>query len=179
LQALLQSVYSRYPWYTINSELQHVVLRDRPSRPIGETAIYTSGYEGRSIDDFYNNLIRAGIRTVIDVRFNPVSRKYGFAGSSLSRIGRKLGFDYIHIPNLGISGEKRTELSDFASYQRLLDRYSRTFLPTCLDDLYNHRGLMQKTPSVLVCMERDVNCCHRGRLAITMAEQTGLPVIHL
>jgi uncharacterized protein (DUF488 family) len=178
-QALLKTVYSLYPWFTINSELLDIIPSDQPDRPQADIAIYTSGYEGRSVDQFYDNLTRAGVRTVIDVRFNPVSRKYGFAGSSLRRIGEKLGFEYVHIPELGISGEHRTSLDDFDSYQRLLNLYAKSFLPKQQSAMTRLAELLQKTPSVLVCMEKDVNCCHRGRLATVMSERTRLPIIHL
>lgn len=70
-----------------------------------------------------------GIAALIDVRANPVSRKYGFARSSLSDIAGKLDIDYTHIPELGISSKDRSQLCDFDSYQELLDRYERKTLP--------------------------------------------------
>jgi uncharacterized protein (DUF488 family) len=178
-ESLVRAVYARYPWFTINSELAKLVPDDRPKRPCADIAIYTSGYEGKSVDGFFDNLIRAGIRAIIDVRFNPVSRKYGFAGSSLRRIGEKLGFAYSHLPELGIEGKHRESLSDFASYQRLLDRYARKFLNQQQVALNGLAEMLRKIPSVLVCMEKDVECCHRGRLASAMAERTQLPIVHL
>jgi uncharacterized protein (DUF488 family) len=178
-KSLVRAVYARYPWFTINSELAELAPDDRPKRPRADIAIYTSGYEGKSVDGFFDNLIRAGIRAIIDVRFNPVSRKYGFAGSSLCRIGEKLGFVYNHLPELGIEGKHRESLSDFASYQRLLDRYARTSLNKQQVALNRLGVMLRMIPSVLVCMEKDVVCCHRGRLATAMAERTHLPIVHL
>jgi uncharacterized protein (DUF488 family) len=178
-KSLVRAVYARYPWFTINSELTELVPDDRPKRPRAGIAIYTSGYEGKSVDGFFDNLIRAGIRAIIDVRFNPMSRKYGFAGSSLRRIGEKLGFVYNHLPELGIEGKHRESLSDFKSYQRLLDQYARTFLNQQHVALNRLAVMLRKVPSVLVCMEKDVVCCHRGRLATAMAERTQLPKVHL
>jgi len=177
--ALVRAVYSRYPWFTINSELTELIPDNRPQRPWADIAIYTSGYEGKSVDGFFDTLLRAGVRALIDVRFNPVSRKYGFAGSSLRRIGEKLGFEYNHLPELGIEGKHRASLNDFASYQRLLDRYARNFLSQQQAALSRLAELLRKIPSVLVCMEKDVACCHRGRLANAMAERTQLPIVHL
>jgi hypothetical protein len=178
-KSLVRNVYARHPWFTINSELTDLIPDDRPKRPQADIAIYTSGYEGKSVDGFFDNLIRAGVRAIVDVRFNPVSRKYGFAGSSLRRIGEKLGFVYSHLPELGIEGKHRESLSDFASYQRLLDRYARSFLNQKHVALNRLAAMLQKIPSVLVCMEKDVDCCHRGRLATAMAERTHLPIVHL
>jgi uncharacterized protein (DUF488 family) len=178
-QALIHAVYSRYPWFTINSELSDLIPKNRPKRPRAKIAIYTSGYEGKSVDAFFDHLISAGIRTIVDVRFNPVSRKYGFAGSSLRRIGEKLGLVYNHVPELGIEGKHRESLDDYESYQRLLDRYARSFLAKQQSALGRLAEVLQKMPSVLVCMEKDVNCCHRGRLANEMADRTRLSIVHL
>jgi uncharacterized protein (DUF488 family) len=177
--ALVHDVYSRYPWFTLNSELTDIVPHSRPKRPKGRIAVYTSGYEGKSVDYFFDILLHAGVRRVIDVRFNPVSRKYGFAGSSLRRIGEKLGIAYSHMPALGISGEHRECLDDYDSYQKLLDRYAHTFLKKQEAALTILAVMLRQLSSVLVCMERDVECCHRGRLAIEMASRTSLPIVHL
>ena len=178
-ESLVREVYTRYPWFTINSEMKHLIPESQPKRPRANIAIYTSGYEGKSVDGFFDKLIRTGVRLIIDVRYNPVSRKYGFAGSSLKRIGEKLGFDYTHLPELGIAGEDRESLSDFGSYQRLLDRYTRNYLVKQESTLSRLADILRKKPSVLVCMEKNVDCCHRGRLANAMAARMNLPVVHL
>lgn len=68
--ALLRTLYERYPEYTVNSEIER-----RAERPVAVPAIYTAGYEGFQIDAFLNRLIRAGIRKLIDVRHNPIARR--------------------------------------------------------------------------------------------------------
>jgi uncharacterized protein (DUF488 family) len=178
-QALVRYVYASYPWFTLNSELTELISESRPKRPSAPKAVYTSGYEGKSVDQFFDVLLRAGVRTVIDVRFNPMSRKYGFAGSSLRRIGEKLGIGYEHLPSLGISGEHREALNDFESYQELLNRYARTFLKKQEPALGILADLLSRSASALVCMEKDVRCCHRGRLATEISDRTGLRVVHL
>lgn len=177
--ALLRDVYARYPWFTINSERADLIGSRRVKRPTAKVGIYTSGYEGKSVDGFFDNLLQAGIRSVIDVRFNPVSRKYGFAGSSIRRIGEKLGLTYAHVPELGISGDHRESLDSYESYQRLMRRYETSFLTNQEPSLRKLEGLIRSGPSVLVCMEKDVRCCHRGRLAAAMSDRMQLPVSHL
>lgn len=88
LRNLLRDIYARYPWYATNSELTDLVQAGALKPQSAPIAVYTMGYEGRSVDSFLNRLLRAGIRRIVDVRANPVSRKYGFAGGSL-RISRK------------------------------------------------------------------------------------------
>jgi uncharacterized protein (DUF488 family) len=178
-KALIRDVYSRYPWFALNSKLPErdsvSIQRPKKARP----AVYTAGYEGRSVDAFFNDLIKRGIHVVVDVRANPVSRKYGFSGLRLTEFCKKLGLEYRHMPSLGIPGSARTGLNGFASYQRLLNRYEQAMLPERSTEVEDVGRLMRQRPSVLVCVEKDVRCCHRSRLADAVAQTTGLEVVHL
>lgn len=141
--------------------------------------MYTIGYEGISIDAFFNYLLKRGISMIVDIRANPVSRKYGFSGSQFNKLCKKLNFAYRHIPTLGISGSARRNLRDLASYQRLLNRYEKAMLPRRSAEIEDVGRLMRQQPSVLVCVEKNVRCCHRSRLAEAVAQTTGLEVVHL
>jgi len=179
LSALVRDVYSRYPWYATRSErtdlLPDPLVRPRKARP----AVNTVGYEGESVDCFFNRLLKRGIQLIIDVRANPVSRRYGFSKKRFSEIASKLGLGYSHMPELGIPAEYRAELTDYDSYQDLLDMYERERLPRCNNEIDEVADLMRRTPAVLVCLEKDFRCCHRGRLAEAVSRQTGLEVAHL
>ncbi|NQT14555.1 MAG: DUF488 domain-containing protein [Planctomycetes bacterium] len=176
---LLKSVYSRYPWYAIKSEKHDLLPDNVPECPAAQTSIYTAGYEGKSVDRFFNDLLRVGIREVVDVRSNPASRKYGFSKKSLRSIGEKLSLEYHHVPELGIPSDERQALDDDDAYERLLSRYERHVIPKQLDHVRELATRMTEKPSVLVCMEAEVSRCHRGRLANALADVTGLPVVHL
>ena len=178
-RSLIESVYERYPWYAINSELSDFLPDNPPAVPAVRTAAYTVGYEGKSVDAFFNGLLEAGIKAVSDVRANPISRKYGFAKRSLSEIARRLGVTYYHLPELGIDSVHRSGLQDFDSYQRLLDQYERDVLPRRSSNIRYLAKLLKKEPSAILCVEKDVRCCHRGRLAKAVGAVSGLPVIHL
>lgn len=176
---LLRSVYGRFPWYAWMTEFPELVPADAPQRPVATVAVYTVGYEGKSVDGFFNHLLASGISAIIDVRANPISRKYGFAKKSISEIARKLGLTYHHIPELGIQGSQRASLTDYRSYQRLLDRYETEMLPGCRPAVERAVDLLRQQPSAFLCMEKDVSCCHRGRLAKLAAGISNLPIIHL
>lgn len=175
---LLRDVYRRYPWFAFKSELDKLVS-EVPAAPIAPLAIYTVGYEGKSVDSFFNGLLSSGVAAILDVRANPISRKFGFARKSMSEIAAKLDIEYVHLPELGISSKERADLSDFESYQHLLDRYEDEMLPRRTDAVANVVQLLGRKPSALLCMEQDVRCCHRGRLATTAAAQAGLDVTHI
>ena len=177
--SLLRDVYRRYPWYSIKSELGEYLPENVPNLPKRDPGVYTVGYEGKSVDEFFNGLLASGMTGIVDVRANPVSRKYGFAKRSMSRIAGNLGLSYHHLPELGITGDHRASLSDFASYQRLLDTYESEMLPRRDTHVRNAAELLKAGPSALLCMERDVRCCHRSRLASHVSAVSGLAVEHL
>lgn len=177
---LLRYVYKKYPWFAIASERHDLVpTAARRDLPVARIAVYTKGYEGKSVDQFFDELLQYGIRSILDVRANPISRKYGFARSSMRDISLKLGLSYHHLPELGIPSSERGELSDFDSYQRLLDRYEVDMLPKQDDHIDKAIRLLKQEPSALLCVEKDVRCCHRSRLAEELASRSGLTVIHI
>ncbi len=176
---LLRHVYTKYPWYSSRSELSDLRPTDTPSLRVAPPAVYTMGYEGLSVDAFFRELLRSGIKSILDVRANPISRKYGFAKSSMREIATKLSIGYRHIPELGIPGSLRKSLGDFASYQRLFADYERTVLRERTIHISDVASFMEGTPCVLVCMEKDARCCHRSRLAKAVSAQNGLLIKNL
>ena len=178
-RALVRAVYARYPWYAINSELSEGRSASTVCPKKAPPAVYTAGYEGKSVDAFFNDLLRQGIEVVVDVRANPVSRKYGFSRRHFKDIARKLGLEYRHVPSLGIPSNARANLNGYASYQRLLRRYESKMLPRLNGEIGEVARLMLERPAVLVCVEKDVRCCHRSRLAEAVSRENHLKVIHL
>jgi uncharacterized protein (DUF488 family) len=173
--ALIDAVYAKYPWFTVNSDLPG---RRNIERPTADLAIYTAGYEGKTVDEFLNLLMRSGIRRFIDVRRNPVSRRYGFHKSTLQKICSSLDIDYQHFPGLGISSAARTDLHSTESYTSLFENY-REDLPNRGEDLEAVQLLLQSKPSVLVCMEANPQYCHRNVLAYHLTGVLNLPIQHL
>ena len=174
---LIAEVYKRYPEYTVNSEKHWAPRRDRPQP--AKMAVYTAGYQGISVDAFLHRLLQRGILNIIDVRANPLSRRYGLSKRELARIAGEIGLEYQHFPALGISGSRRRDLSDSASYQRLLSWYRCELLPEANEYILQVGKLMSGTPSVLICFEEDHRCCHRSPLADAVAKSRKLEVEHL
>jgi len=172
--SLLDNIYPRYTWFTVNSQRQKLA-----ARPCARPATYTAGYEGVSVDGFLNGLMRAGIQRIIDVRHNPVSRRYGFHKSTLSRLAGYLDIDYVHVPALGIRSENRQSLESQADYDALFTLYRLGTLKEEADAIGRVAQWMAEKPSVLVCMEAEPARCHRSHLATVVAAESGLPVNHL
>lgn len=171
---LTDYVYDRFPSYTVNSK-----LRQLEARPTAEPAVFTAGYQGRSVDSFIHLLIQSGVRRLIDVRKNPIARRYGFHRSTLDRLCGYLDIDYIHVPDLGISSDKRQGLEDMDDYAALFKNYERTTLKTETQSIAEVTSLVKDSPSVLVCMEANPVCCHRSSLANVVAKRSRLPIHHL
>jgi len=174
--AVVDGVYRDYPWFTLNSD---TIQKRAVSRPAAELAVYTVGYEGIMVDTLLNCLLRKGIKRLIDVRCNPIARRYGFHKATLCRLCNDVGIEYIHFASLGIPSAWRTDLSDRSSYQRLFERYEREILPKQRSAIDKVAGLVATMPSALMCMEADHDCCHRSRLGAEVSRGTSLPVIEL
>jgi uncharacterized protein (DUF488 family) len=171
--ALVSRVYADHPWYT--SRAKDKKLRGA-AVPTASPAIFTVGYEGLMLDGLLDLLLRSGVKRLIDVRCNPIARRFGFHKSTLDRHCHDVAIQYTHVPELGIPSNKRAHLDDQKSYDRLLDYYEEKILPAQEESVSNVSSLMQKEPSALMCMEADANCCHRTRLAAAIAKDTDLLV---
>ena len=171
---LVDLVYDRYPWFASRSE-----LRQRREVKTADVAVYTVGYEGRSIDALLNALLRDGIRRVVDVRKNALSRKYGFTGTTFSRLCQDMEIEYVHLPELGVPSALRINLTTAVAYETLFDYYELTILPAQGDWVLRAADLARELPSALLCFEADACFCHRGRLAPHVADLAELPIQHL
>ena len=113
------------------------------------------------------------------MRGNPIARRYGFHKATLHRICNDIGIEYVHFASLGIPSAWRAELSDHSSYQRLFERYEAEILPRQSSAVDSVAGLVAESPSALMCMEADHDCCHRSRLGAEVARRTSLPIREL
>lgn len=179
LDDLLKHVYSKYPWFASKSELKRLVPRNIPESKPASVAVYTAGYQQKTIDTFLSGLLAQGISCIIDVRSNPVSRNYGFAGRTLSTLSGKVGLQYKHFPQLGIPSAERKELNSEEQYVLLFMRYRKTALPREFYSVAQVATLMRTKPSVLLCYEADPSSCHRSHLADAVSVINGLEVVHL
>ncbi|MFH1825516.1 MAG: DUF488 family protein [Candidatus Firestonebacteria bacterium] len=168
---LIDLVYSLYPYYTLNSKIYKNIKKYKSS--VSDIAIYTIGYEGFSIDEFINLLIKKGIKTVIDVRNKPYSYKYGFSYYWLKKYLSEVDLEYISIPELGIQKELRIQFSGevlWEKYKKILNQNESS-----LTEAIN---LITKIPSVLMCFEKDYFNCHRHVLSEKIEKITGTAVHH-
>lgn len=176
--ALVQDVYRRYPYYAINSEIASRLMDTKEissitsARPKTKSpCFFTIGYEGSSFEGYLNRLIQNNVKTLVDVRRNPLSRKYGFSKKTLSETVAKLGIEYIHIPELGIASDKRQELNTQADYDRLFASYEKNELKKNKAALHQLFDIFKDRKRVAItCFEAHVCMCHRGRVAKALSQ---------
>nr|DAQ38403.1 MAG TPA: protein of unknown function DUF488 [Caudoviricetes sp.] len=187
--ALLHEVYTKYPYYAINSEVKERVLnlekieKVKVSVPHNDSVcFFTIGYEGKTIENYINRLIKNNIHLVCDVRANPFSRKYGFSQRDLSVLLKKIGIEYVHMPELGIVSDKRQALKTQEDYDALFSWYEKNILPTKIEILNKLRDTLKQYKRIAItCFEADVKQCHRGRIAKILSEQSdwNTPIEHI
>ncbi|MCY4304004.1 MAG: DUF488 domain-containing protein [Aestuariivita sp.] len=170
---LVREVYTQYPYFALRSEIKSKVLSNKElaqieaAKPLFEKpCLFSIGYEGRSFENYLNALIKNDIRIVIDVRKNPLSRKYGFSKKTLSETLTKLDIRYQHFPELGIRSEKRQSLKSQDDYNRLFDEFEKTVLTYNAASIRRLFDIFTRFERIaLTCFEADVCMCHRGRVA--------------
>lgn len=172
---LVADTYRRFPFYAIRSEIAHRVLKgeedalariqEEKSR-MGSHPLQTIGYEGHSLESYLNALLRAGVTVLCDVRRNPMSRKYGFAKSTLSNACNGVGIRYEHLPELGIPSDQRQDLQTQADYDALFEVYEREWLPNQSESLKLVQAWIAAGQRVaLTCYEQLPHQCHRHCVA--------------
>ena len=145
-----------------------------------QRGIYTLGYEGRDAKAVFGILQSAGIRTLLDVRLRPQSRRPGLSKSRLAQKCDELGITYVHDRDLGTPREMMDRVKSGDGYdEEIHEEYRRYLLSTQAAALKSAAGLALSSSICLLCYEADAGDCHRSIVAEELARQTGLTVHHL
>src|SRR5689334_8046255 len=88
------------------------------------TSLFTFGYESLDITTFVERLRAQDIKTVIDVRELPLSRKKGFSKKAFAEALLREGIAYLHMPTLGCPKPIREQYKADATWER----YTKEFL---------------------------------------------------
>ena len=181
---LVAETYRLHPYYAIRSEIVPNVLgddeaaRQRIQSAQPETSrgtLVTIGYEGHSLENYLNLLLRAGVTLLCDVRHNALSRKYGFTKSTLANACQEVDIQYEHRPQLGISAERRRTLRTPADYRQLFAEYKVRDLPRQQETIDEAvRWVSSGEGVALTCYEKDSKKCHRRTLATTVKYQAAI-----
>lgn len=172
---LIAYTYKRWPYTAINSVIKQQILNSEELLKVQEQKdklrkvepmLFTIGYEGFTLENYLNRLIRLNVHTLVDVRKNAFSMKYGFSKAILEKACIGVGIEYVHMPQLGIDSSKRQTLKSQRDYDTLFDEYERTTLKENWSFLLQLRSIVERDNRVcLTCFEKDPRQCHRTRIA--------------
>jgi uncharacterized protein (DUF488 family) len=140
--------------------------------------LYTVGYEGRTLDDLLDTLVRAGVDRLIDVRELPLSRRPGFSKTALGEALGEAGIEYMHVKPLGNPKPNRERYwagdvkGGAEVYRRHLHNGSYPALVGLADSL-------DEGTACLLCFERSHAVCHRSVIVDSLQELRAVTVHHL
>ncbi|WP_291858531.1 DUF488 family protein [Marinilabilia sp.] len=186
---LIKHTYINFPWYAIRSTIARNILPEKLYERLDnalpqqtEPTLFTIGYEGISLENYLNKLLKNNVKLLVDVRKNPLSMKFGFSKTLLKRYTSSVGIDYLHIPEVGIESSKRQKLETQADYDSLFADYRATTLKnTANNQKYIIELINQYHRIALTCFEANHCQCHRTHLANSVGEfeEFYYPIIHL
>lgn len=176
--ALIKHTYINYPYYATKSIIANEILNEEQLAKVtnqkacgNETILFTIGYEGVSLENYLNKLVKNDVKLLVDVRKNSLSMKFGFSKSLLTKYCESIGINYIHIPEVGINSDQRQELNSQKDYDELFEKYKKTTLLETNSYQETIINLLTKYNRIaLTCFEADVCQCHRKPLAEAIAK---------
>lgn len=171
--ALMKHTYINYPYYAINSvKAESLLTKDelekvnRSKPKSNKTVLFTIGYEGISLEEYLNRLLKNDVKILVDVRCNPLSMKYGFSKTLLKKYCESLGVQYLHFPKVGIQSDQRQELKTQTDYDKLFAAYRKNNLTATKETQVGILNLLKQHKRIaLTCFEANICQCHRKHLA--------------
>lgn len=188
-EELIHKIYLEFPHYTSRSQIAEKILKREEYELVSRhwnsdrtPCLFTIGYEGLSIDAYLDMLVSNNISTLVDVRKNPISMKYGFSKKRLTEYTGVAGIIYVHIPDLGIPSDLRKNLNSPLAYQNLFDFYFSQILPEHTGALEQLKSIINSSKRVAItCFEADHQFCHRHKVAEYLRNDPDFnpPIMHL
>jgi len=185
---LIRETYLRYPEFAVKSEIASKILSSEELKKIrnknttnNKKTLFTTGYEGITIDEYINKLIANNINLVVDVRKNPLSMKYGFSKTKMKNYLESAGIKYVHLPELGIISSLRKNLESKNDFEKLFEKYSAEILPHSTESIKKIVNLLNEYNRItLTCFEADHKSCHRHKITEWLQKHSFIhPITHI
>ncbi len=143
--------------------------------------IFTVGHSTLPIDDFIALLVAEGVRSLVDVRAFPASRRHPhFNTDALSAALERAGISYLHMGALG-GRRKRQDVPAHdthwrnASFANYADYATTAPFREALTTL---EAGARTTPTAIMCAEALWWRCHR-RIIAEEAARDGFAIVHI
>jgi uncharacterized protein (DUF488 family) len=145
-----------------------------------ELQIWTLGHSTRSAEEFGRLLQIHQIRTLVDVRSFPGSRRYPqFNKSSLQEFLPTINVEYVHAPRLGgrrkPSAKSHNSAWKNASFRAYADYMETAEFEEGIRDLI---AIARKDSTAIMCAESLWWRCHRSLIADYL-KAAGVSVVHI
>ncbi|WP_375668511.1 MULTISPECIES: DUF488 family protein [unclassified Bartonella] len=72
--------------------IKHIIIQPAKDENF---CFFTIGYERKSFENYFNQLIKNNIKLLYDIRKNPISRKYGFSKRQLEKVVNNIDIEYM------------------------------------------------------------------------------------
>lgn len=144
------------------------------SRTPDNVHFFTLGYTGRKLDELIAAMLGAGVKTLLDIRLNPVSMyRPELSKSNLRASVEASGIAYVHAPDLGVPRDIRAKAIESGTRETIWHWYDEHVVgPRIGRNLHWFLNGFE-LPAALMCVEIDPHECHRHRLSAAL-ERKGL-----
>lgn len=145
-----------------------------------ESRLFTIGYEQTPASAVLDELERAGVKLLVDVRAVTSSRRPGLSKNQLATNLHGRGIAYLHLRGLGTpkQGRLARQSGKFDMLRDIYTAHLRT--PQAREELDELSALVKQAgPVCILCYERDHQNCHRRWIAEVITERTGARVENL
>jgi uncharacterized protein (DUF488 family) len=142
--------------------------------------LFTIGYEQTPAKSVLDELERAGVKLLVDVRAVASSRRPGFSKNQLAAGLDQRGIAYVHLRGLGTpkDGRLAARSGQFDALHKIYAKHLKT--PQAKEELDELSSLVQKSgPVCILCYERDHLHCHRRWIAEIIEARDGARIENL
>jgi len=136
---------------------------------------FTLGYSGRKTDVIVQALKAHGVRTLVDIRQNPVSMyRPELSKKNLTILLQANGIAYAHLPQLGVPRDIRALAIETGSRDVIWEWYDDNVIGSFFKGDSFVGGKLHffingfEHPVALMCTEMDPKECHRHRLSLAL-----------
>ncbi|MFL2002227.1 DUF488 family protein [Microbacterium sp. A1-JK] len=136
--------------------------------------VFGVGYEGLDLDGLVSKLRLRGVRTLVDVRLNPISRKRGLSKTALRTRLVSEDIGYRHLPALGNPRDNREGFADVVGPVALgaRERFAALMETEAAHDALDEIITLSEFGTVaLLCFEQDETRCHRELVISAVRER--------
>jgi uncharacterized protein (DUF488 family) len=142
--------------------------------------LFTIGYEQTPAKSVLDEIERAGVKLLVDVRAVASSRRPGFSKNQLAAALDERGISYVHLRGLGTPKDGRiaARSGKFDTLHKIYAKHLKT--PQAREELDELSALVRKSgPVCILCYERDHTHCHRRWIAEIIEDRDSIRIENL